>query len=282
MAVVRTTMGPWRTTWSSATGSSSTDRARRVPGRRRGGRRSHRQDRPDRASRARSTSTPRACVGHPRLHRRAHALRRADLLGRAGDQLVLARRDDRGDGQLRVHPRAGRRPTKPPLVVRNLERAEDISGVALAEGIDWSWTTLPRVPRHGRPAARRASTTPPLFGHSAVRTHVMGERAFEEEATDDDLRAMEAQLREGLAAGAAGFSTSRTQAPPDLRRPSGRVAPRGVERGRPPRARRGRRGWRRVPVRRGPPARATTRSPRAQRADRPGRRDRRDVHRSRR
>ena len=96
-----------------------------------------------------------------------------------------------------------------PLVVRNLERAEDISAVALAEGIDWSWTTFPefldtvdRLPKGINYAA--------LFGHSAVRTHVMGQRAFEEEATDDDLRAMEMHLREGMAAGAAGFSTSRT------------------------------------------------------------------------
>ncbi|MBM3658638.1 MAG: amidohydrolase family protein [Actinobacteria bacterium] len=95
------------------------------------------------------------------------------------------------------------------LVVRNLERAEDISAVALAEGIDWSWTTFPefldtvdRLPKGINYAA--------LFGHSAVRTHVMGQRAFEEVATDDDLRAMEAHLREGMAAGAAGFSTSRT------------------------------------------------------------------------
>lgn len=95
------------------------------------------------------------------------------------------------------------------LVVRNLERAEDISGVALAKGIDWSWTTYPefldavdRLPKGINYAS--------LLGHSALRTHVMGQRAFEEEADDDDLRAMTAQLREGLAAGAAGFSTSRT------------------------------------------------------------------------
>jgi N-acyl-D-amino-acid deacylase len=95
------------------------------------------------------------------------------------------------------------------LVVRNLERAEDISGVALAKGIDWSWTTYPefldtvdRLPKGINYAS--------MLGHSALRTHVMGQRAFEEEANDDDMRAMTAQLREGLAAGAAGFSTSRT------------------------------------------------------------------------
>ena len=95
------------------------------------------------------------------------------------------------------------------LVVRNLERAEDISGVALAAGIEWSWTTYPefldtvdRLPKGINYAS--------LLGHSALRTHVMGQRAFEEEANDDDLRAMATQLREGLEAGAVGFSTSRT------------------------------------------------------------------------
>jgi N-acyl-D-aspartate/D-glutamate deacylase len=96
-----------------------------------------------------------------------------------------------------------------PLVVRNLERAEDISAVALAEGIAWSWTTFPEF-LDAVDALPKGINYAALFGHSAVRTHVMGQRAFEEAATDDDLRAMEAHLRAGLAAGAAGFSTSRT------------------------------------------------------------------------
>ena len=41
-----------------------------------------------------------------RLRRRPHAHGRAGVLGRVGQQLVLARRDHRGDGQLRVHARA--------------------------------------------------------------------------------------------------------------------------------------------------------------------------------
>ncbi len=96
-----------------------------------------------------------------------------------------------------------------PLVVRNLERAEDISGTAMAQGIEWSWTTfaeyldtLDRLPKGINYAAN--------IGHSALRTYVMGERAFEETASDDDLRAMSAELRAALAAGAIGFSTSRT------------------------------------------------------------------------
>jgi len=47
-------------------------------------------------------------------------------------------------------------------------------------------------------------------GHSALRTWAMGERAFEEEANDDDLAKMQAELRASLRAGAIGFTTSRS------------------------------------------------------------------------
>jgi len=96
------------------------------------------------------------------------------------------------------------------LVVRNLERAEDISGKAMAAGIDWTWTTfaqyleaVDRLPKGINYAAN--------LGHSALRTYVMGERAFTEQATDDDLAAMASELADGIRAGAFGFSTSRTQ-----------------------------------------------------------------------
>jgi len=39
----------------------------------------------------------------------------------------------------------------------------------------------------------------------------MGERAFEREATPDDLIAMKRELRSGIRAGAIGFTTSRTR-----------------------------------------------------------------------
>jgi N-acyl-D-amino-acid deacylase len=96
------------------------------------------------------------------------------------------------------------------LVVRNLERAEDIDPAALAAGIEWDFETFPqyldavdRLPKGINFAAQ--------VGHSALRTWAMGERAFEEEATADDLAAMQRQLVESLEAGAIGFSTSRNQ-----------------------------------------------------------------------
>ena len=63
--------------------------------------------------------------------------------------------------------------------MRNLERAEDIDPVALAEGIDWSFETFPeyldavdRLPKGINFAAN--------IGHSALRTWAMGERAFDD------------------------------------------------------------------------------------------------------
>ena len=93
------------------------------------------------------------------------------------------------------------------LVVRNLERAEDISADAMAAGIDWVWETYPeyldfveRTPKGINYAG--------YIGHSALRTWAMGERAFEEEANEEDLRKMVSQLRESIKAGAMGFTTS--------------------------------------------------------------------------
>jgi len=48
------------------------------------------------------------------------------------------------------------------------------------------------------------------MGHCALRTYVMGQRAFTDEATEDDLRAMVHHTKESIAAGAHGFSTTRS------------------------------------------------------------------------
>jgi N-acyl-D-aspartate/D-glutamate deacylase len=100
-------------------------------------------------------------------------------------------------------------PDRRELVVRNLERAEDISPAALAAGVEWSWERfggyLDAVDR-----APKAINYAANIGHSALRTWAMGERAFEEEANEDDLAAMEGELRDALHAGAIGFTTSRS------------------------------------------------------------------------
>jgi N-acyl-D-aspartate/D-glutamate deacylase len=50
------------------------------------------------------------------------------------------------------------------------------------------------------------------IGHSALRTHVMGARAFEQQASHDDLGAMEHELLDAMDAGAIGFTSSRSTA----------------------------------------------------------------------
>ena len=58
-----------------------------------------------------------------------------------GVVLVLARRDHgvMGHCGFTLAPAPSEQRA---LVVRNLERAEDISGAAMAAGIDWTWTTF--------------------------------------------------------------------------------------------------------------------------------------------
>src|SRR2546422_10258831 len=54
----------------------------------------------------------------------------------------------------------------------------------------------------------------------------MGGRAFEHAASEDELRAMERELRDGIRAGAIGFTTSRSPSheTPDRRPVASRVA----------------------------------------------------------
>src|SRR5256884_9395681 len=95
------------------------------------------------------------------------------------------------------------------LVVRNLERAEDIAAEAMAAGIEWKWTTFPEF-LDCLDALPKGINYAGYLGHCALRTYVMGERAFEQAASDDDLHAMERDLRDAIRAGAIGFTTSRS------------------------------------------------------------------------
>lgn len=95
-------------------------------------------------------------------------------------------------------------------LIRLMEGVEDIPGSALAEGIQWRWETFPEYA-----AALDAMPHSIDFAlqvpHDALRVYVMGERGVQGlAATDADIAAMRSLLREALLAGAAGFSTGRT------------------------------------------------------------------------
>ncbi len=93
------------------------------------------------------------------------------------------------------------------LILRNIIDAEDIPASAIEAAVRWNWTSF-------RDYMGVLDTLPKAInyslhvGHSALRTHVMGERAFGEKARSDDLQAMEKHLLDALDAGAVGFSTS--------------------------------------------------------------------------
>ncbi|MEM8768909.1 MAG: amidohydrolase family protein, partial [Pseudomonadota bacterium] len=95
------------------------------------------------------------------------------------------------------------------FVFRNLERAEDLSRDAMLTGIDWQWETFPQFLDviDGLPKGINYAG---YIGHSALRTYVMGERAFSEQASEEDLKEMCRQVVEAVGKGAVGFSTSRT------------------------------------------------------------------------
>jgi len=111
------------------------------------------------------------------------------------------------------------------MVVRNLQRAEDISPAAMEAGIQWSWTTYPEFLETIEKLPKGINYAS-YVGHSAIRTFVMGERAFTEKATEDDLRAMERQVHDAISAGAVGFTSSRSPAheTPDARPVASRAA----------------------------------------------------------
>ncbi len=88
-------------------------------------------------------------------------------------------------------------------------RVEGMSPAVLREGVPWGWETFPSF--LGFLEGRLGINAAVYVGHSALRRSVMGEGASERTATADEIEHMCGLVREAMAAGAAGFSSS--QAP---------------------------------------------------------------------
>ena len=89
------------------------------------------------------------------------------------------------------------------LVLHNLQMAEAISIGALDAGVPWTWDTFPEY-LDAVEALPKGLNYAAYVGHSALRTHAMGQRAMEEQANEDDLATMKRALEDGMRAGAVG------------------------------------------------------------------------------
>ena len=95
-------------------------------------------------------------------------------------------------------------------LINLMEGVEEIPGAALAEGVRWGWDSFTEYARvlDAMPHSIDFMT---LVPHDPLRLYVMGDRAARcEAATPDDCVAMRDLLHAALAAGAAGFSTGRS------------------------------------------------------------------------
>ncbi len=91
-------------------------------------------------------------------------------------------------------------------VLRSFERVEAISLPALRAGVEWGWTTFPQYLNRLR--GRLGVNVAALMGHCALRQFVMGDAATERAATPAEISQMKEILKEGVRAGAIGFSTN--------------------------------------------------------------------------
>ena len=101
-------------------------------------------------------------------------------------------------------------PEQREMLVKLMEGGEDIPEVVLTEGLPWNWRTFPEF-LDALDRNQYDTDIATQVPHAALRVYVMGQRGADREAATEEDRARMAELAaEGIAAGALGFSTSRT------------------------------------------------------------------------
>ena len=102
------------------------------------------------------------------------------------------------------------KPESHDALIGTFVRVEGMPRHSLQAGIPWEWSShgdfLDALGR--RPLGLNVAT---LVGHCAVRQYAMGEASVAREANDAEISQMEELVRQGMAAGAYGFSTNSNQ-----------------------------------------------------------------------
>ncbi len=103
------------------------------------------------------------------------------------------------------------RPGAEGFLINLMEGVEDIPGAVLAAGIDFRWESFSQY-LDALAATPRAIDVGAQVPHGALRVYVMGERGADHAAapTPAEIAEMGRVVADALAAGALGFSTSRT------------------------------------------------------------------------
>ena len=93
-------------------------------------------------------------------------------------------------------------------IALTLEKVEDMNPASLMEGIPWDFETFPEYLRSVEERGTVLNFAA-YVGHTALRIYHMGkEAAYERAATDEEVEAMAASVREAMDAGAVGLATS--------------------------------------------------------------------------
>ena len=102
------------------------------------------------------------------------------------------------------------RPADHDVLIELMEGVEDIPGVALHEGLPWSWESFPDY-MDFLSQRRFDMDLGAQIPHAALRVYVMGQRGADREpANAEDISQMRELTRQAIAAGALGFTSSRT------------------------------------------------------------------------
>ena len=100
------------------------------------------------------------------------------------------------------------RPSDRETLAAMMETVEDIPRQAILSGLPWTWESYGGY-LDALEGLKPAINVAGMVGHSAVRYYVMGERAVEEPATEDEKKEIAAIVAKSIDDGAVGFSSNR-------------------------------------------------------------------------